>query len=328
MTTRDVTRGLGILVLLLTGAFGVSAQSLTPGREILFYNQSSAMAAVGQFDDYGNFVTVTTYTPDFVPWTSVVSTPYGILYYSKQTGQGMLGWLDAMGNHTIIRYYDPDPYGEFGAGWTNVVSSGGYLFFYNSLDGSAMVVFLQGDGSIWRAVPLYGFSPGWTHIVSTQNGLLFYSSNNGAGAVGLVNSGYVQGVDDGGPFESFEVSFQQLSGFQAGSFSLGWTSILETNNGVLFYRQSDGLQAMVDIDSNGGVTTRPGVQYLQPGYTAVVASGGNVLFYNAPTGDAALGQILPNNRFVLPAYAGILEMQWERPGYFSPGWTHVLSLFY
>src|SRR5204862_8277587 len=143
-----------------------------------------------------------------------------------------------------------------------------------------------------------------------------------AGAVGDLHSVNVRECYMGVCTDRSTSWLQPLSNFRPGSFALGWTSIVQTNNGVLFYRQSDGLQVMVDLDSNGGVTTRQRLQYLKPGYTAVVAAGSNILFYNAATGDAALGQILPNDRFVLPAFSGSLAMQWQRPGYFSPGWTH------
>src|SRR5947207_610541 len=179
MANRSVTRGLGILVLLLTGAIAVSAESSAPTK-IVYYNQLTAEAAVGQFDDYGNHVTLSTYTPDFVPWTSVVSTPVGILYYLKQTGLAMLGRLDAMGNHTIIKYFDPGWDTRGFPGWTHVVSHNGYLFFYNSLNGEAAVSNMYPDGYMDNFFFLDGsFVPGWTHIVSTKNGLLFYSQNTG-----------------------------------------------------------------------------------------------------------------------------------------------------
>ena len=307
-------RALGILVLLLAGIRGVSAQLLeSPERKILYYSQISYAGAVGEFEENAEHVTLSTYTAGFLPWDNVVSDPGGILYYNKQTGMAMIGKVDAMGNHTITRVF---PRGYFAPGWTHIVSHRGFLFFYNSGNGTAAIGILTAAGFYqYTSYPAYSFLRGWTHIVSTQNGLLFYSKDTGAGAVG--DWDYLFGDEAGGYQLLRGISFKTWSSFQPGSFNRGWTSIVETNTGVLFYRQSDGLQVMVDIYTGGAVTTRMWTQqYLKPGYTTVVAAGDNIELYDAAAGDAALAS----------ASSGSLAILWERPAYFSTGWTHIISL--
>src|SRR4030095_10869429 len=118
------------------------------------------------------------------------------------------------------------------------------------------------------------------------------SGGNGSGAVGEWDNVYTSCPGFCFPTIS-EVRFKQFSSYPAGSFTYGWTSIVETTNGVLFYRQSDGLQGIADIIDKGEVATRSrSVQYLKPGYTAVVAAGEDILLYNSETGDGAHAGIL------------------------------------
>ena len=94
---------------------------------------------------------------------------------------------------------------------------------------------------------------------------------------------------------------------------------------MLFYRQADGLNVMVDIDANGGVSTRSGtVQYLKAGYTAVVAAGDDILFYDAATGNAALAGVVKFSPWVIFSQVGTLSIRQEFPAYFSPGWSDLV----
>src|SRR5204863_437819 len=77
------------------------------------------------------------------------------------------------------------PPGNFGTGWTHIVSHRGYLFFYNSSYGTAAIGAVSRNGfRQYKSYAAYSVGLGWTHIVSTTNGLVFYSQANGMGAVG------------------------------------------------------------------------------------------------------------------------------------------------
>ena len=95
---------------------------------------------------------------------------------------------------------------------------------------------------------------------------------------------------------------------------------------MLFYRKSDGLQVMTDLDSSGRFTTRSNsLQYLKSGYTAIVAAGDDILLYNTATGDAALAAILKASLLVLPRSVGSLSIRKEFPAFFSPGWSQLVA---
>ena len=291
--------------------------------KIVYYSDSRFAGAVGQFDDSGNHQTLSTFYPGNIAWTNVVSDAAGIFYYDRRTGAAMLGGVDATGHHTVLKTF---PQGYFGTGWTHIVSHRGYLFFYNSLYGSAAIGTISPNGfRQYKQYAAFSFGLGWTHIVSTANGLFFYSQANGMGAVGTWQISYSSPCD--GCLQTVgDVSFKQLSGYQPGSFSTGWTSIAGTNNGVLFYRKSDGLQVMTDLDSSGRFTTRSNsLQYLKSGYTAIVAAGDDILLYNTATGDAALAAILKASPLVLPRSVGSLSIRKEFPAFFSPGWSQLVA---
>src|SRR5688572_1432119 len=76
-------------------------------------------------------------------------------------------------------------------------------------------------------------------------------------------------------------------------FAPGWSTILETGSGVLFYRTSDGLQVMVDVLIDGRVVTRGhSFATIKAGYTAAVDLGGRILLYDSSTGDGAVAEVL------------------------------------
>src|SRR6266850_352628 len=292
-------------------------------KKILSYSQMWAIGDIGQFDDSDNYTVVTTFNTGTVRYSHVVADQAGIFYYDRTTGRSMLTDLDTAGNHHVLATF---PAGYFGAGWTHIVSHRGYLFFYSAVNGMAAIGTLSSTGfRQYKFYPAGSFGTGWTHIVSTQGGLLYYAAGNGMGAVGDWEFVYA-------PCSSFffptvtEVRHKTLSFFPAGSFATGWTSIAETDNGVLFYRKSDGLQVMVDVLSYGNVVTRGNTfQYLKTGYTAVVPFGAHILFYDSSNGDTGVGKILTADPWVYSGSVGSLKLLQEWPSYLTPGWSHLVA---
>lgn len=310
----SVTLLAGLITLLMS----VMAQA--QGR-IFYYNESNHLAAVGEFDQNNDHVTLSSFYPGNYLWTSVISDgPNSMFYYDKRTGVAMLGNVDDAGNHTVVKYL------QFGAGWTHIVSHRGYLFFYCAGNGMAAIGQLTPDGfRQYKGYPAYTFGLGWTTIVSTRNGLLFYRAGDGIYAVGDWEYSYYPCGGEGFCFPSVsEVRFKQMTW---GYFTRGWSSIVETNDGVLFYRKTDGLHVMVDIDSNGRPADRQNsVKYLTPGYTGIVAAGDDILFYNAENGDGAVGGIIKPSPWVITRVWGTLEMRKEFPAAFSTGWSHLTTI--
>ena len=269
-------------------------------------------------------MTINGFYPGSTRWTSVVDLGPEVFYYDAVTGTALLGRVDAAGNQTTLLYYPP---GSFGVGWSHIVNHKGYLFFYNDQNGMAAIGTIGSSGfRQYQHYPAYSFGIGWTRIVSTSGGLLFYNGNNGRGAVGDWEFSYQTCPGFCFPTLS-EVRFKQLTSYPAGTFTYGWTSIVQTTNGVLFYRQSDGLQVMADVNSAGQVSTRSHtVRYIKAGYTGVVAAGDEILLYNAADGDAALAEVLKPSPWLVARAIGSLSIRREYTGYFSAGWSHLATV--
>jgi M6 family metalloprotease-like protein len=290
-------------------------------RKILYYNNNQGSGAVGVIDAQNNHLTLTSYEPGaFGQWTHIVGDSSELFYYNTHTGAAALGYVNAAGQHVTTWGVGA---GYFGRGWTHIVLYQGYLFFYCAGNGMAAIGQMSTAG--FRQTmhyPAGTFGLGWTSILSTTNGLLFYRATDGAGAVGGWEYTY-SGV--AGQFATITgVRFKQVRGYAPGSFTAGWTHVVQTSNGVLFYRASDGLQVMTDVASNGVVSTRSNtVKYLRRGWTHIVSVNDDILFYDKMNGDAAVGEIAKYSPWLLLRNIGSLVINKEFPGYFSPGWTHL-----
>lgn len=304
------------------GEYDTSAP-LTISKKILYYNGSDRSGAVGAIDGQNNHLTLTSYAPGaFGQWTHIVGDSSEIFYYNAYTGAAALGYVDAAGQHHTTLSIRA---GYFGTGWTHIVSHKGYLFFYCATNGMAAIGQMSQNGfRQYASYAPYTFGLGWTKIISTKNGLVFYNAANGSGAVG--DWDYVYSGVPGGFASLTGVRFKQLRGYAPGSFTYGWTHIVETSNGVLFYRASDGLHVMTDVETNGVISTRSRtVQTLRAGWTHIVATNDDILFYDANTGDGAIGEIQKYSPWVVAGAAGRLNTVRDLPAFFSPGWTHLTT---
>jgi len=295
-----------------------------PNQKLLFYNSTNNTGVTGIIDDADATVkTLQRCTPTaFGGWSHVVSGGSDLFFYQDSTGAAALGKLDAAGNCSLTRVFRPF---TFGLGWTHIVYHKGYYFFYNQWNGTAAVGAFE-SGLFHQYNSWNSFSTGWTKIVSTSNGILFYNATSGSGAVGewsLVRSGLGFGAIVG-------VNFTQLNGYDPYSFATGWTHIVNTSNGVLFYNSGTGLHVMADLNPGGIVATRAdSVQTLESGWTSIVSDGNNLLFYNSGTGDAAVGfiqkfSILTVDLSGRPSTAGTLGIRSHLSG-FSTGWTAIVA---
>ena len=67
-------------------------------------------------------------------------------------------------------------------------------------------------------------------------------------------------------------------------FAAGWTRIVDTGNGVFFYRSSDGLAAFGTFDSSGKFSqlrSYPVGGVFAAGWTHIVDTGNGVFFYRS-----------------------------------------------
>jgi hypothetical protein len=137
----------------------------------------------------------------------------------------------------------------------------------------------------------------WTHVVRDGNLILKYRSNTGEAVVEDANSNAI------------------LRQYPAGSFSTGWTNIVDTLNGLLYYNRDSGTGAVGRLDASGGHTTVRQYSNFSRGWTNVVSTPNGILFYNRNTGSGAVGRINESGDFTtVKSYPA---------GGFAPGWTSI-----
>ena len=114
--------------------------------------------------------------------------------------------------------------------------------------------------------------------------------------------------------------FRQLRGYAAGSFALGWTSVVPTTNGILFYNKSTGRKVVGEVTATGDYhDTYGSVETLRTGWDKVVAVGSDVLFYDNDTGGGSIGAVS----------ASYARLVWKKlyPGGFFKGWDQIVATF-
>lgn len=287
--------------------------------KILYYNRNQGLGEVGVISAQNEPLTVTSYKPGaFGQWTHIVGDTDELFYYNSKTGATARGYVNAAGRHIKLKkgagYLDP--------GWTHIVRYQSDFFFYNAANGKAASGQMSTTGiRQWRHYPSGSFGLGWTSILSTADGgLLFYRSADGAGAVG----GWEFICSCSGSLLPSGRRVKRVRTYAPGSFATGWTHLVQTSNGVLFYRASDGLQVMAKVASNGMVRTlSKTMKNLRRGWTHIVSVKDDILFYDAANGDVAVGGIWKYHPQLEERHIDSLRIDKEYPGYFTPGWTHL-----
>lgn len=313
---RTLTLTLLPAAVLLSAAFN---QALANTDYVSFYNKDNGVGAATTFSR--NDAPTTTDVQGFsTGWSQIVRITGGVvLYYNHTNGVGAVAYADGNGGMTTANAF------HFSANLSIITAHRGYLMFYDKTTGHAVVGQISSNGSnyVYHQFPtVYRFSPGWTQIVSTNNGLVFYNSKDGSGAVGDWVFSYTGCTGLCGPSN---VTFKQKASYAPGTLTEGWTQIVETGAGVLFYRASDGVAATVDIDAAGTIITRANTQeYLSPGWSAIVASGNDILFYNKVTGDGAVGHLVQAQETL--GATGLVHTDQSLPHLFSTGWTSVYPI--
>jgi hypothetical protein len=119
---------------------------------------------------------------------------------------------------------------------------------------------------------------------------------------------------------SFAQDHTTIKTYPNGAFALGFTHIVDTPGGILYYNANTGAGAVGTLDSSTGTHTTlkvyaPGAFAL--GFTQIVSTPGGILYYNGATGAAAIGTLDRSGNHtthkVFPA------------GAFATGWTRVVS---
>lgn len=297
----------------------------------LAYKSSDGSAQTGRINPAYGFDNLTTYEASSFAseWTSIVRLGTDIFYYNRHNALAAIGHIDANGDHQTTRIFH---HGFFGSGWSHIVAMDGNVFFYNEANGvAAMGRFTGPDG-----FTLYGYTSGfslwWTHIVNAQGRLLFYNQNTGVGAVCVLDEIY--GSADGLFRTLTEIRVRQLRSAQY--LAPGWSQIVDTKDGVLFYNIGTGQYVVVDIDAGGTLidrqpelrpSGRPMWSYSSLGqyWTHIERSKDALLFYSTYNGAAmTVTMYTPpvSRRFTWGSNEPVVIRQRFT---MQPGWTHLVT---
>jgi len=97
------------------------------------------------------------------------------------------------------------------------------------------------------------------------------------------------------------------------SFSTGWTHIVNTPNGILYYKTASGASAFGRFDSSGKHTTIKSFNF-SAGWTTIITIPAGILFYNAKSGAAAVERIdTAGNNTTVKTFD------------FMAGWTNIVN---
>jgi hypothetical protein len=313
---RNVNCTLLPAAVLLAAAFN---QAFADVNYVGFYNEASGLGAAARVDRTDK--PVTTAAQGFsAGWTHTVSVSSAVFYYNEVSGAAAVAVPDKNGDMTTVNDV------KFSAGWTSIVYHRGYLLFYKKTNGLGVMGYLQLSGGkyIFHQFPdVYHFSTNWTNIVSTSNNIIFYNAEDGSAATGAWTYTYPSNCT--GFCSPSDVKFKQRMSYAKGTLTSGWTSIVDTGSGVLFYRATDGLSAMADVDTTGHIHTHKNtVMYMSAGWTAIEATAGDLLFYNKDNGNGAIGHIVQSYE-AIGQLVGTVTTDQSLPGYFSTGWTSLFT---
>lgn len=262
-------------------------------------------------------------------WTTVVRLGTDIFYYNRDTALAAIGHIDANGDHQTTRVFHP---GFFGRNWTHIAPMDGNVFFYKEATGEAAMGRFTGPDGFVQYGYQSGFSLWWTHIVNAQGRLLFYNQNTGVAAVCVLDEIY--GSADGLFRTLTEIRCRQLRSAQY--VAPGWSQIVDTKDGVLFYNIGTGQYVVADIDAGGTLVDRqpevspsgrPMWTYSSLGqyWTHIERVKDALLLYSTYDGSAmtlTMYSVPVSRRLVWGKHEPVVIQQQFA---MQPGWTHIVS---
>lgn len=257
--------------------------------KMVSYDHNSLAGRTSSINDAYEVGTLQDYPVGFAQWTHIAAGPRFTFFYNSGTGAAAIGTVGLSGRFTTVASYS----GVY-AGWTHVVWHGDILVLYRSSDSVCVATQISPSTLEFTGWTAYGLGPGWTHIVSVPGFLVFYCAGNGASAscrlTPVVNaSGTVT-----------KINFQTV---RNNTLSTGWTHIVDSRHGILFYNASTGVYRIGDFNPLGVFVGRvapwppwswqPLWQYSvqRVGWTSVTACGDRLLFYDKETGEGMTGYV-------------------------------------
>jgi hypothetical protein len=118
---------------------------------------------------------------------------------------------------------------------------------------------------------------------------------------------------------SFAQDHTTIKLYAPGAFALGFTHIVSTPTGILYYNADTGAGAVGRLDGAGNHST---IKIYQPGafatgFTQIVSTPGGILYYNGDTGAGAIGK--------LDSAGNHTTVKLFPAGAFATGWSRIVS---
>jgi Zn-dependent metalloprotease len=310
-------------------AVGVAGRSpFNPAQlKVLYYASHDGSGAVGQVDENLEHTTLTSHPAGAfaTEWTSIVSSEADLVSYRMEDGMAEVGNVDAGGNYTTVRSF---PAGFFASGSSHVTMHEGNLLFYDEVNGAGAIGRLMGPDGFTQYSD-FSIAPGWTHVVSVQGRLLFYDANTG-----LAEVCDLEEVFDGLESEFPRLVNVVLTNVSALQIAAGWSNIVDTTNGILFYNSNTGQYVVGDLDEAGNYADRvspvssstelPLWEYgtAGEGWTHVVMVEDTLLFYSAGVGFAMTATVLTAAQSHEQGHEPLVKgTEFTLPS----GWTHITA---
>lgn len=336
MFKRIPSMAVGILIA-LTLHFAAEAQPKPPkivsshssstsscnGNNILLYNMNNGSGQMIELRADG-YTTTKTFSAGSLPVGSTIVAPVdlgsGIIFYSGTTGKAVLG--------TIRRaaFNQSRSLDGFALNWTSILYAGLMIgkdsngfpliplaLFYNLENGSAAVGFAPTKRQ-------FSLGPGLTHIVWDGQAVLIYDNIHGYARVGIP----LLSDPSTRTYDALEFHGKLTPG-------VGFTHLAVIGSEILFYNSADGSAMFggTDFDKNADNTnfvtihTYPAKAFA-PNWTHIVGAAPNLaFFYNATSGEAAIGEI-PAGKFSPTKRHEFTTTKTFAPNTFPTGITNIV----
>lgn len=217
-------------------------------KHIFFYNGYDRSGFVGGVNTSSGYFSVTQSfgAGAFSPWTDIVDTKYGMFFYNR--ADGTVAVVNIQANGTLSQTDGKARY--LPTGYDQIAVQGDYAVLYNSGTGAYVVGYVTSAGKFdYVAANSCGatLAAGYRKVIAAGDKLFFYNPSTGAGAVG-----YIIKLSNGkfSPYPYYcagQLKIQQTYS----TFATGWTHLVNTSNGLLFYNQYNRAGAIGHFASDG-----------------------------------------------------------------------------
>ncbi len=219
--------------------------------------------------------------------------PYPGLHFMKVEGDE----ISLFTSNKDVTFFPGYPNYPMTRAMIGVSAAGGVLLYRGDIGAANFIRFdAEGNYTVLKRYPAYAFARGWENIINLPGDLVLFYNNrycppyySYAGCQSYTGQSAVGKFDENG-------NFTQLSSFSRTNIGNSWTHIVNTGNGVFFYKGSNGSAQFGQFDARGKFTLlKTYVPYaFSPGWIQIANTLDGVLFVG---GQAVLGSFDESGTF-------------------------------